>query len=168
MLFKTVTSLAFATACLTAAATLPANAQMAGPGAAGPGYQTPPTAPPPTAGPNWRQGGYGATAGDTMAQPGQGNMPYSSAGTGGTDVISNSPQGATPPNWSAQQNVRQSERYDRLLESNRGFREARIRKECGPITDPDLHQQCLSSFNQDEPYTGSSTSHRTYRSESGR
>ena len=163
MLFKTVTSLAFATACVTAAATLPANAQMAGAGATGHGYQTQRT----TA-PNWSQGGYGATAGDTMAQPNQGSMPYSSAGTGGSEVISNAPQGATPSNWSAQQNVRQSERYDRLLETNRGFREARMRRECGPITDPDLHQQCLSSFNQDEPYTGSSTSHRTYRSESGR
>jgi hypothetical protein len=169
MLFKTATSLAFATACFTAAATLPASAQMAGAAAgqgyqAGPGYQTPPTAAPPTRGPNWPQGGYGATTGDTAAQPNPGSMPYSSAGN---DVISNTPQGATPPNWSAQQNVRQSERYDRLLESNRGFREARIRRECGPITDPDLHQQCLSSFNQDEPYTGSSTSHRSYRSESG-
>jgi hypothetical protein len=41
------------------------------------------------------------------------------------------------------QNVIQSERYDRLLETNRAFRQARMRKECGPITDPQLHQQCL-------------------------
>ncbi len=35
MLLKTATSLAFATACLTAIATLPAHAQMVAPGAAG-------------------------------------------------------------------------------------------------------------------------------------
>jgi hypothetical protein len=44
----------------------------------------------------------------------------------------------------ARQNVVQSERYDRLLETNRAFRQARMRKECGPITDPQLHQQCLA------------------------
>jgi hypothetical protein len=120
MLLKTATSLAFATACLTAVATLPAHAQMAAPAA-----------------PN-------------------------------TEVVTNGPQGSPPPNWSARQNVTQSARYDRLLESNRGFRQARMRKECGPITDPELRQQCLASFSQDEPYTGSSTSRRNYRSESGR
>ena len=122
MLLKTATSLAFATACLTAVATLPAHAQMAAPGAPG------------------------------------------------TEVVTNGPQtnpGDVSPSWSARQNVVQSQRYDRLLETSRGFREARMRKECGPITDPELRQQCLSSFHQDEPYMGSS-SHRQARSESGR
>jgi hypothetical protein len=64
--------------------------------------------------------------------------------------------------------VEESQRYDRLLETNRGFRQARMHKECGPITDPELRQQCLASFGQEEPYTGSSTSHRNYRSEAGR
>jgi hypothetical protein len=85
--------------------------------------------------------------------------------------VTNGPQtsqGDVSPSWSARQNVIQSERYDRLLESNRGFRQARMRKECGPITDPELHQQCLASFGQEEPYTGSSTSRRSYRTESGR
>lgn len=54
--------------------------------------------------------------------------------------------------WSAQQNVKQSERYHWLLEHNRGFRQARMRDECGPITDPQLHQQCLNSFAQFSPY----------------
>jgi hypothetical protein len=122
MLLKTATSLAFATVCLTAIATLPAHAQMAG---------TP--------------------------------------GAPGTEVVTNGPQDAPPSNWSARQNVIESHRYDRLLETNRGFREARMRKECGPITDPQLHQQCLSSFGQDEPYMGSSTPrHRTYQTGSGR
>src|ERR1700760_3617475 len=99
MLLKTATSLAFATACLTAVATLPAHAQMADPAPA-------------------------------------------------TEVITNGPQGSPPANWSSRQNVIESHQYDRLLETNRGFREARMRKECGPITDPELHQQCLASFHQ--------------------
>jgi hypothetical protein len=89
----------------------------------------------------------------------------------GTEVVTNGPQtnpGDMTPSWSARQNVIQSQRYDRLLETNRGFRQARMRKECGPITDPELRQQCLASFHQDEPYTGSSTARRNERSESGR
>ena len=122
MPLKTATSLAFAAACLTAAATLPAHAQMAAPGAPG------------------------------------------------TEVVTNGPQttpGDMSPSWSARRNVIESQQYDRLLESNRGFRQARMRKECGPITDPELRQQCLASFHQDEPYTGSSTSRRQSRSDSG-
>jgi hypothetical protein len=42
-----------------------------------------------------------------------------------------------------------------------------MRKECGPITDPELRQQCLATFHQDEPYMGSSAS-RQSRSDSGR
>jgi hypothetical protein len=116
MLLKSVTTLAFATACLSAVAAMPGHAQ-----------------------------------------------------TAMTEVISNGPQSSPPPNWSPAQNVRESERYDRLLETSRAFREARMRKECGPITDPQLHQQCLASFGQDEPYAGSSAPrHRTYHSGSGR
>ena len=92
-------------------------------------------------------------------------------------VVTNGPQtdrGDVSSNWSARQNVIESERYDRLLERNHGFREARERKECGPITDPQLHQQCLDSFAQYEPSggtaTGSSSSgpNREYRSGAGR
>jgi hypothetical protein len=124
MLLKTATSLAFATACLTAVATLPAYAQTGAP-----------------------------------------------QGAPGTEVVTNGPQtnaGDMSPSWSARRNVIESQHYDRLLESNRGFRQARMRKECGPITDPDLRQQCLSSFHQDEPFMGSSASRRNERSESGR
>jgi hypothetical protein len=119
MLLKTATSVAFATACLSALALIPAHAQMTGPT--------------------------------------------------GTEIISNGPQSSPPANWSARQNVVESHRYDRLLETNRSFREARERKECGPITDPQMHQACLASFRQDEPYAGSSMPrHRTYPSSSGR
>ena len=128
MLLKTATSLAFATACLTAVASVPAHARMAAP------------AP-------------------------------------GTEVVTNGPQtnpGDMSPSWSARQNVVQSQRYDRLLETNRGFRQARMRKECGPITDPQLHQQCLDSFAQYEPagaatgYGSSTSSRHHYRSNAGR
>jgi hypothetical protein len=160
MLLKTATSLAFATACLTAVASVPAHAQTAGPTGAAPGYS----------GPQGYQGGtnYAPQNVPTQGMSSPGNMSSNPAGTSGTDVVTNGPQGSPPPDWSARQNVRQSERYDRLLESNRGFRQARMRKECGPITDQELRQQCLASFSQDEPYMGSSSSRRHYRSESGR
>jgi hypothetical protein len=96
--------------------------------------------------------------------------PY---GSSGAEVVTNGPQadpGDTSAPWSARQNVVQSERYDRLLETNRTFRQARMKKECGPITDPQLLQRCLASFNQAEPFMGSSTPprHRTYHSGAGR
>jgi hypothetical protein len=78
----------------------------------------------------------------------------------GTEVITNGPQGSPPPGWSARQNVIDSQRYDELLETNGAFRDARMRTECGPITDPQLRQSCIASFKQDEPETGSSPSHR--------
>jgi hypothetical protein len=50
-------------------------------------------------------------------------------------------------NWSARQNVADSDRYEQLVHTNPAFRAARIRQECGPITEPDLYQQCVASFN---------------------
>ncbi len=72
---------------------------------------------------------------------------------------------------SPEQNVRESHQYDRLLETNRGYRQARMRKECGPITDPQLRQSCMASFSEDEPMqVGSSTApgHHRYHSNAGR
>ena len=74
---------------------------------------------------------------------------------GGTEIVTNGPQGSTPPNWSPQQNVIESRQYDRLLETNQTFRQARIQKECGPITDPQLHASCVATFGQDEPFASS-------------
>ncbi len=183
MLLKTATSLAFATACLTAVATMPAYAQTAGAGGSAAGYPGAPTYQGSTA-PNWSQGNPGSASGTYAPQANQGNYgagpanyaPQSNAGNmspppadmGGTEVITNGPQGSPPANWSAQQNVRESQRYDRLLETSRGFREARMRRECGPITDPELHQQCLASFHQDEPVSGSSSPRRHTPSDMGR
>ena len=66
--------------------------------------------------------------------------------------------------WSARRNVIASRHYDRLLETSMRFRHARMRRECGPITDPQLHVQCLASFQQYEPVmTGSSLPPRRLR-----
>jgi hypothetical protein len=185
MIIKRAACLAFTAACLTVIATLPAaHAQTAygtapataqstgnpggnsvglpGPNPGGPGLT-------PYSGGAPKAGAYGAT----QPYPAYPATP-SAAGTGNTDLVTNGPQGSPPPDWSARRNVIESEHYDRLLERNRAFREARMRKECGPITDPQLHQQCLASFAQYEPSgavttgVGSSTPSRHYRSNSGR
>jgi hypothetical protein len=66
---------------------------------------------------------------------------------------------------SPQQNVIESKQYEHLLRTNPAFRQARIKKECGPITDPQLHQSCIASFEQ---YAGSSKPARHYHSSAGR
>lgn len=60
-----------------------------------------------------------------VGQPGEGNLGSSAA---------------------ARQNVARSHKYHKALATNRGFRQARMRKECGPISDPELRQSCLASF----------------------
>ncbi len=65
------------------------------------------------------------------------------------DIYTNMPQvdpGDDPANWSARQNVADSQRYEHLTRTNPTFRAARIQKECGPISEPGLHQQCVASF----------------------
>ncbi|MBV8776552.1 MAG: hypothetical protein JO032_05680 [Alphaproteobacteria bacterium] len=53
-----------------------------------------------------------------------------------------------------QNNIR-SAHYDRLLETNPGFRAYRIRKECNPIDFvQNLRQDCVQSFDQYEPMGG--------------
>jgi hypothetical protein len=68
-------------------------------------------------------------------------------------LITNGPQASAGDfgDWSARQNVIQSRRYDRLLETSSAFRSHRERLECGPITLPDLRAQCLASFRASEP-----------------
>jgi hypothetical protein len=53
---------------------------------------------------------------------------------------------APPAGESAQQNVRESEQYQQLVCNNAAFRARRMQEECGPISDPQLHQSCLASF----------------------
>lgn len=184
MTVKTAAGVAFAAACLMSWAAIPgAHAQ-------GVHSQTAPSQPTyqGNAYPNSNTGSYGATTGNYAPQSNQGGSaptgsadtagstapPPSAAGMGNTNVVTNGPQGSPPPDWSARRNVAESEHYDRLLESNRGFRQARMRRECGPITDPQLHQQCLDSFAQYEPagaatgYGSSTSARHHYRSNAGR
>ena len=88
------------------------------------------------------------------------------------EVITNGPQSSgveQSGGWSARQNVIQSERYQRLVDTNRAFRHARMAKECGPVTDPQLHEQCVASFSQNEAtMSGSSTAPTDYGNSSGR
>jgi hypothetical protein len=68
-------------------------------------------------------------------------------------VVTNGPQtdaGDVSPSWSARRNLIESQRYEQLLQTSPGFRQARIRKECGPIADPQLHANCVASFNHGE------------------
>ena len=156
MIIKSATRLVFAAGCLTAIATLPAaHAQLGGGPAPGTyGYGPPPGAygygPAPGAygyGPPPGGYGYGSPPG-AYAPQSQHVAPPPSAGTAGAQVITNGQTnpGDVSPSWSAQRNVTESEGYERLLKGNPAFRQARMRKECGPITDPQLHRQCLDSF----------------------
>jgi hypothetical protein len=127
MLLKSMTTFAFATACLTAAAAIPAaHAQYA-----------PQYAP-------------------------------------GEQVVTNGPQSSGVEQsgaWSPRRNVIESERYSRLVQTNPHFRVQRMRKECGPITDPQLHQQCVESFNagyNESSMVGSSTAPQNYSTGNGR
>ena len=136
MIIKSTAGVAFAAVCLTAIATLSAvHAQMGGPP---PGsYWAPPAAY------DYAPGHYGPPP--SPYAPQSRYAPPSA----GTQLITNGPQvnpGDVSPSWSPQRNVAESEQYDRLLKTNPAFRQARMSKECGPITDPQLHHQCLESF----------------------
>jgi hypothetical protein len=153
MITKSAARLAFAAVCLTAIATLSAaHAQMGywpPPGPYGPppgayGYGPPPSpyGPPPSP---YRPppGAYGPAPG-TYAPQSRYVPPRA-----GPQVITNGPQtspGDVSPSRSPQRNVAESAQHERLLKESPAFRQARMRKECGPITDPQLHRQCLDSF----------------------
>jgi hypothetical protein len=81
------------------------------------------------------------------------------------ELVTNGPQASRGDfgDWSARRNVIESRHYDRLLQVSPGFRHARMRRECGPISDPQLRSSCLSSFDQYEPMVGSSVAPRRYR-----
>ena len=81
------------------------------------------------------------------------------------ELVTNGPQASRGDfgDWSARRNVIESRHYDRLLQVSPGFRQARMRRECGPISDPQLRSSCLASFDQYEPMVGSSTAPRRYR-----
>ena len=49
-------------------------------------------------------------------------------------------------NDNAEQNVRAGRQYEQALCSNPAFRAKRIAQECGPVTDPQLHESCVASL----------------------
>jgi hypothetical protein len=57
-------------------------------------------------------------------------------------------QGDVSDSRSPRQNVIESKQYEQALRTNPAFRQARMRRECGPITDPELHKSCLASFDR--------------------
>ena len=63
-------------------------------------------------------------------------------------------QGDVSETWDARQNVIDSKRYEQLLRTNPAFRRERMRIECGSITDPQLHQSCIASFDRYGPAGG--------------
>lgn len=120
-------------------------------------------------------------------------IPATRAQTAAGTVVVAPPPRVDPGdlNWNPQRNEMEAQQYDRLLETNSRFRMARIQKECGPITDPQLREDCIRSFDIYEPmvasasapqrmasstrsnhhrthYVGSSTAPRHYQSHSGR
>jgi len=64
----------------------------------------------------------------------------------GVMLVSGSARAQRSGSESAEQNVRQSQQYESLVCGNPSFRAKRIQQECGPISDPQLHQSCLASF----------------------
>src|SRR5690349_17318644 len=99
-----------------------------------------------------------------------GAMPSAQAQYTNPELVTNGPQASRGDfgDWSARRNNIASAHYDRLLQTSWGFRQARMRKECGPIGDPQLHDQCMASFDQYEPaMVGSSTPPRRLRRGAG-
>jgi hypothetical protein len=92
-------------------------------------------------------------------------VPSANAQIMQNELVTNGPQASRGDfgDWSARRNVIESRHYDRLLQVSPGFRHARMRRECGPISDPQLRSSCLSSFDQYEPMVGSSIAPRRYR-----
>jgi hypothetical protein len=92
-------------------------------------------------------------------------VPSANAQIVQNELVTNGPQASRGDfgDWSARRNVIESRHYDRLLQTNLGFRHARMRRECGPIRDLQLRSSCLASFNQYEPMVGSSIPPRRYR-----
>src|SRR5260370_24810731 len=96
-------------------------------------------------------------------------VPSANAQIVSNELVTNGPQASRGDfgDWNARRNVIESRHYDRLLEISPGFRHARMRRECGPIRDPQLRSSCLASFDQYEPMIGSSTLPRRYRTGPG-
>ena len=79
-------------------------------------------------------------------------------------LVTNGPQftpGDAADRAAAERNVRESAGYEALLRTNPTFRAARINKECGPVSDPQLQESCIGSFGPAE-YAAIPPRHRHY------
>lgn len=54
-------------------------------------------------------------------------------------------------NQGAEQNVRESQQYEKLLCSNPSFRAKRIAQECGPLQGSQFYDSCVASFQCGKP-----------------
>jgi hypothetical protein len=85
-------------------------------------------------------------------------VPATQAQTIDTQVLTAPPRlnAGDRADWLASRNNAASAQYDVLLETSPEFRQSRILKECGPITDLQLRASCLESFNaaEDQPPLG--------------
>jgi hypothetical protein len=84
------------------------------------------------------------------------SIPAAQAQMRDTQVWTNAPRinaGDRAGSMAARNNA-ESRQYDRLLEMSPGFRQSRMRRECGPIADAQLRQNCFASFARYEPRSG--------------
>jgi hypothetical protein len=84
-------------------------------------------------------------------------LPAAQAQIVDTQVLATAPQvnvGDYHDPAAAARNVAESREYMRLLQTDWNFRQARIDRECGPITDAQLYQSCLASFDAYTPFVG--------------
>jgi hypothetical protein len=83
-------------------------------------------------------------------------------------VVTGSAWAQSKPSESASQNVKESQQYESLVCSNAGFKAKRVAQECGSITDPQLHQSCVASFDCAGPPKRAARMHRAPPSETTR
>jgi hypothetical protein len=85
-------------------------------------------------------------------------LPMAQAQTVDTQILMNAPRvnAGDRADWMAGRNNAESAQYDRRLDLNRAYRQSRILKECGPITNAHLRAGCIDSFDtsEDQPSPG--------------
>ena len=88
-------------------------------------------------------------------------LPMAQAQTVDTQILMNAPRinAGDRADWMAGRNNAESAQYDRRLDLNRAYRQSRILKECGPITNAHLRAGCIDSIDleQHDRMTGSTT-----------
>lgn len=85
-------------------------------------------------------------------------LPAAQAQTMNTQILTTAPHlnAGDGIDRTADSNNMESAQYERLLQNNPAFRQSRMLKECGPITDLQLRLRCEDSFSaaEDEPSLG--------------